>query len=174
MNTQRTASWRGMTARCALLPLFAANLVFAQNAPAENAASTDSNVVKLEKFEVTGSYLAPAANSVAIPVISVDSKAIEGSGNNTDILEILRKTTPQFAGNGNLGAGNANIGSGSTNGGSQLALRNTATLVLINGRRVAYAPVGASGGFQFVDVNMIPVAAVERIEVLADGASAIY
>jgi iron complex outermembrane receptor protein len=90
------------------------------------------------------------------------------------VLEILRKTAPQFNGNSNLGSGNANVGSGSTNGGSQLALRNTATLILINGRRVAYAPVGASGGFQFVDVNLIPVAAIERIEVLADGASAIY
>ncbi|HET7535804.1 MAG TPA: TonB-dependent receptor plug domain-containing protein, partial [Candidatus Didemnitutus sp.] len=174
MNTQRTASWRVVAALCAVLPLFAANLAHAQTAPADTAAPTDDKVLKLEKFEVTGSYLPPAANSVAIPVISVDSKAIENSGNNTDLLEILRKTTPQFNGNGNLGAGNANIGNGSTNGGSQLALRNTATLVLINGRRVAYAPVGASGGFQFVDVNMIPVAAVERIEVLADGASAIY
>jgi len=89
-------------------------------------------------------------------------------------MEILKKTVPQFNGNSNIGSNNANVGSGSTNGGSQLALRNTATLVLINGRRVAYAPVDARGGNQFVDLNMIPVAAVERIEVLADGASAIY
>ncbi len=174
MNTQRIGSRWGLTARCAVLPLLAANLVLAQNAPADNAAPTDDKVLKMEKFEVTGSYLTPAANSVAIPVISVDSKAIENSGNNTNLLEILQKTVPQFSGNGNLGSGNANIGSGSTNGGSQAKLRNTDTLVLINGRRVANAPVGASGGFQFVDVNMIPVAAVERIEVLADGASAIY
>ncbi|WP_172830221.1 TonB-dependent receptor [Opitutus sp. GAS368] len=123
---------------------------------------------------VTGSYLPVAANSVAIPVITVDSKSIENSGNNTNVLEILRKTVPQFSGNGNLGSANSNVGSGSTNGGSQLALRNTSTLVLINGRRVAYSPVSSSGGYQFVDVNMIPVAAIDRIEVLADGASAIY
>ncbi len=150
--------------------LFAASAAFAQTtAP----AGTTDETVKLEKFVVTGSYLPAAANSVAIPVISVDSKAIENSGSN-NVLEILRKTVPQFNGNGNLGSGNANVGSGSTNGGSKVALRNTDTLVLINGRRVAYAPVGASGGFQFVDVNLIPTAAIERIEVLADGASAIY
>jgi iron complex outermembrane receptor protein len=151
--------------------LFAARTAIAQQtAPAENTA----DAVKLEKFVVTGSYLPVAANSVAIPVITVDAKAIENSGNNTNVLEILRKTVPQFSGNGNLGSANSNVGSGSTNGGSQLALRNTSTLVLINGRRVAYSPVSSSGGYQFVDVNMIPVAAIERIEVLADGASAIY
>jgi iron complex outermembrane receptor protein len=146
------------------LSVFAATAAFAQQ--------TDETV-KLEKFVVTGSYLPAAANSFAVPVIAVDSKTIENSGS-SNVLEILRKTVPQFNGNGNLGSGNANVGSGSTNGGSQLALRNTATLVLINGRRVAYAPVGASGGFQFVDVNLIPASAIERIEVLADGASAIY
>jgi len=150
--------------------LLAVPAAFAQSATASDKSDTPVN---LEKMVVTGSYLPAAADAVAIPVISVDTKAIDNSGS-TSVLEILRKTVPQFNGNSNLGSGNANVGSGSTNGGSQLALRNTATLVLINGRRVAYAPVGASGGFQFVDVNMIPVSAVERIEVLADGASAIY
>lgn len=159
-----------------LLSPLAAGL-FAVTGFAQSTASqtgTDDNPQVLEKFEVTGSYLPPAANSVAVPVISVSTKAIENSGNTTNVLEILRKTVPQFSGNANLGSTNANVGSGSTNGGSQLALRNTSTLVLINGRRVAYAPVSASGGYQFVDVNMIPVAAIEKIEVLADGASAIY
>lgn len=177
MTTTRTVSPRfslGAWTRLATLPLLAANLVFAQATATDTTAATDENVLKLGKFEVTGSYLPAAANSVAIPVISIDRAAIENSGSTSDVLEILRKTAPQFNGNANLGSGNANVGSGSTNGGSQIALRNTATLVLVNGRRVAYAPVGASGGFQFVDVNLIPVAAIERIEVLADGASAIY
>lgn len=177
MTTTRTVPGRlslSAWTRLATLPLLAANLVFAQATTNDTAASTDENVHKLGKFEVTGSYLPAAANAVAIPVISIDRNTIENSGNTSDVLEILRKTAPQFNGNANLGSGNANVGSGSTNGGSQIALRNTATLVLVNGRRVAYAPVGASGGFQFVDVNLIPVAAIERIEVLADGASAIY
>jgi len=128
----------------------------------------------MEKFEVTGSYLPAAANSVAIPVISLDTAAIEHSGEAINVLEVLRKTAPQFTGNLNLGPTNGNVASGSTNGGSQLALRNASTLVLINGRRMAYAPVDATGGYQFVDVNLIPVAAIDRIEILPDGASAIY
>src|SRR4051812_1829543 len=67
----------------------------------------------LEKYVVTGSYLSPAANSVAIPVISIDAKAIENSGDDSNLLDILRKTVPQFSGNGNIGSQNANVGSGS-------------------------------------------------------------
>lgn len=136
------------------------------------AAKVDTQV--LEKYVVTGSYLTQAANSIAIPVIAIDTKMIENSGDSTNVLEILRKTTPQFSGNGNIGSSNANVGSGSTNGGSQILLRNAATLVLVNGRRSAVNPVSSTGGYSFVDVNMIPVAAIQRIEVLADGASAIY
>jgi iron complex outermembrane receptor protein len=147
---------------------------FAQAQSSGTANTTDDQALKLEKFEVTGSYLPPAADSTANPVITVDNKAIENSGAPTNLLEVLRKTVPQFTGNGNLGSANANIGSGSTNGGSQLALRNTQTLVLIDGRRASNSPVAASGGNNFVDVNLIPIAAVDRIEVLADGASAIY
>ena len=102
-------------------------------------APAKDQAVQMEKFQVTGSYLTPAANSVAIPVITVDSKAIANSGEATNILEILRKTVPQFSGNSNIGSNNANISSGFTNGGSQLSLRNTSTLVLINGRRAAYS-----------------------------------
>ena len=159
--------------------LFAVPGALAQATTTTTTTTTTKDTPKdqttvMEKFQVTGSYLTPAANSVAIPVITVDSKAIANSGNTTSVLEILRKTVPQFSGNLNIGAQNANVGSGSTNGGAQLALRNAATLVLINGRRAAYAPIDARGGYEFVDVNLIPVAAIERIEVLADGASAIY
>lgn len=155
--------------------LLAASLAFAARAAsAQDTPPKKDDTVKMETFNVTGSYLPPAANAVAIPVITVDTKAIQNSGNNTNVLDILKKTVPQFSGNTNLGSENGNISNNLTYGGSQLALRNATTLVLINGRRMAYAPVGATGGFQFVDVNMIPVAAIERIEILADGASAIY
>ncbi|HQZ87088.1 MAG TPA: TonB-dependent receptor plug domain-containing protein, partial [Actinomycetota bacterium] len=107
-------------------------------------------------------------------VTVLDSKAIEDTGVTSNVMEILRKAAPQFTGNGNLGNTNANVSSGSTGGGSQAAFRNTQTLVLLNGRRVSYAPILASGGFQYVDVNLFPVGAIERIEILQDGASAIY
>ena len=175
MNNIRSRKFMAALSLLATSGLFAVSGYSADPAPAKTTTTTTTEkAVEMEKFQVTGSYLTPAANSVAIPVITVDAKAIANSGNSTSVLEILRKTVPQFNGNTNIGSANANVGSGSTNGGSQLALRNTATLVLINGRRAAYAPIDARGGYQFVDVNLIPVAAIERIEVLADGASAIY
>jgi len=180
MNSLRSRKFIASLSLITATSLFAVSGAFGQTPAASTPATTttppatNEKAVMMEKFDVTGSYLPVAANSVAIPVITVDNKTIENSGNNTNVLEILRKTVPQFSGNSNLGSSNANVSSGSTNGGSQLALRNTATLVLINGRRVAYSPVSSSGGYQFVDVNMIPVAAIERIEILADGASAIY
>jgi iron complex outermembrane receptor protein len=147
-------------------------LAVAQTATTADAAKDQP--VKMEKFVVTGSLIPFAADAPAIPVVSVDISQIERTGTASSVLEILRKAVPQFIGNGNLGATNANISSGSTNGGSQLSLLNAQTLVLINGRRVASAPVGASGGFVFVDTNLIPVSAIERIDVVTDGASAIY
>jgi len=159
------------------LSLMATAGLFATTGYSQAAAPTQTTtppVETMEKFEVTGSYLPPAANSVAIPVITVDSTEIANSGNTTSVLEILRKTTPQFSGNGNVGAQNANVGEQSTLGGSALALRNASTLVLVNGRRMAGSPVAATTNGAFVDVNQIPVAAIDRIEILADGASAIY
>ncbi len=143
------------------------------------AQAADSNAegeqpVKLEKYEVTGSYIPYSADAPAVPVRIINIGDIEATGQTTDLLEVIRKSVPQFVGNGNLGSSNSNIGGGSTNGGSQVQLRNVDTLVLINGRRAAFAPVSAMGGFNFVDVNSIPVSAVESIEVLKDGASALY
>ena len=140
------------------------------------STSPDSmaELVELEKYEVTGSYIPFSAEAPAVPVSIVSSMDIEATGQTADLLEVIRKTVPQFVGNGNIGSANSNISGGNTNGGSQLLLRNVATLVLINGRRAAFAPVSATGGFEYVDVNAIPVTAVERIEVLKDGASALY
>jgi iron complex outermembrane receptor protein len=151
----------------ALAPAFA----FAQ-AAASPAASEDANVTKLEKFVVTGSYIPYAADAPATPITTITAPDIAKTGVGGDLLEVIRKTIPQFTGSGNLGSSNGDIGSGSTGGGSAIALRNTNTLVLINGRRAAFNPIVAAAGFQFVDVNSIPVSAVERIEVLTDGATA--
>jgi iron complex outermembrane receptor protein len=173
-TTQLTQTMNKLSSRKlkVLLSLLATMSLGAASGFGQAAAKVETQV--LEKYVVTGSYLTQAANSIAIPVITIDTKSIENSGSVTNVLEILRKTTPQFSGNGNLGSSNANVGSGSTNGGSQILLRNAATLVLLNGRRSAVNPVSSTGGYSFVDVNMIPVAAIQRIEILADGASAIY
>lgn len=168
MNQSARKSW------AALALLLGASATVTNLGFAQPAAQAEEPVTMLEKFEVTGSYIPIAGAATAIPVTVLSTQAIADTGINTNLLEVLRKAAPQFSGNGNLGNTNANIASGSTGGGSQVAFRNTQTLVLVNGRRSAYAPILSSGGYQFVDVNLIPISAVERIEILQDGASALY
>jgi len=131
--------------------------------------------IQLATFVVTtGSNIPMAADAAAVPVIVLGQQDIAQTGLNSNLLEILRKRIPAFAGRSNAGNSNATNTNQSTAGGSQIALRNLDTLVLINGRRVATSGINGNGGKSFVDINMIPAAAIERMEVLTDGASAIY
>lgn len=168
-NVMQLHSGNRARALLALAVSLAAGSAFAQ----DDTSSAEAPV-KLENMVVTGSNLPSAGETPVAPVTVIGPTQIEQSGVTNDLLQVVRKTAPQFSGNGNLGTDNGNIASNSTNGGSALALRNAATLVLVNGRRLAAAPVAASGGGVFVDVNAIPVSAIARIEILTDGASAIY
>ncbi|MEA3106219.1 MAG: iron complex outerrane recepter protein, partial [Gammaproteobacteria bacterium] len=138
----------------------------------DTPAGSESNT--LEVITVTGSLLPTTPDQVAVSVISLDAKQLEQNGVSTNALEILRKAVPSFAGRSNAGTSNANNDNQRTAGGSQLQLRNLPTLILINGRRVANSGVGGINGKNFVDVNQIPAAAIDHIEVLTDGASSIY
>ncbi len=143
----------------------------AQTPPADSADET----VRLENYVVTtGSNIPTAADALAFPITVIDSTQIERIGEQGNLLELLRKGSPLFSGNGNLGTSNSNTASINTMGGAQIQLRNLDTLVLINGRRVANSGANARSGRSFVDLNQIPIAAVDRIEILSDGASAIY
>jgi len=147
--------------------------MFSQTASAPAAADADQPS-KMDAIVVTGSYLPGPAGSSALPVVTVGPQEISDSGVSTDMLSILRKALPEFSGNGNLGLENAGNVAFYTMGGSSLSIHNLSTLVLINGRRVAFDPAEAAVGGEFVDVNMIPPSAVDRIEVVSDGASAVY
>ncbi|AOS43782.1 Colicin I receptor precursor [Lacunisphaera limnophila] len=174
MNTKHTpGGWGQARLAARVLSVLAATAALAQQTAVPTSAEGDPKTVHLEKFVVTGSYIPYSVDAPAVPVTMVGIDDIKDTGE-TDLLEVLRKAVPQFVGNANMGAQNSSIGGGDTNGGSRLSLRNVQTLVLINGRRAAFAPVSATGGYDFVDVNAIPVAAVESIEVLKDGASALY
>ncbi|HEX7631443.1 MAG TPA: TonB-dependent receptor plug domain-containing protein, partial [Lacunisphaera sp.] len=154
------------------LSLFAAQAAFAQPA---TTADTKDDTVKLDKFVVTGSLIpATLDEQKALPVQIIDAAAIEVSGVNTNVLDVLRKTVPQIQGANNIGVENANISGGANNGASNVALRNVDTLVLFNGKRMAANPGAAGGGVTGVDLNLIPLSAVDQIQVLTDGASAIY
>src|ERR1700726_1052085 len=129
---------------------------------------------KLEEVVVTGSLLPTKPGEAAVPIVTLDAKQLEQSGVSTNPLEILRKSVPAFAGRSNAGTSNANNNNQNTAGGSSVQLRNLPTLVLINGERVANSAIGGINGKNFVDVNQIPAAAIDHIEVLTDGASSIY
>ncbi|MDB6113493.1 MAG: TonB-dependent receptor, partial [Lacunisphaera sp.] len=175
MNKSSVRSLRKATALVigAGLSFFAANAAFAQQAAA--AGTSTDETVKLEKFVVTGSFIpATLDEQKAMPIQIIDAAAIEMSGVNTNVLDVLRKTVPQIQGANNIGVENANISGGTNNGASNVALRNVDTLVLFNGKRMAANPGAAGGGVTGVDLNLIPLSAVDRIEVLTDGASAIY
>ena len=146
--------------------------VFAQATPPPPA---EAPAQKLEPFVVTGSYIPSTETAVdagASPIVRVDRKSIDESGA-TNTTELLQKITVTNANSVPI----SNNALGFTPGASTVSLRGLgpeATLILINGRRVAPYPVGVGGATAFVDLGSIPLAAIESIEVLKDGASALY
>ena len=142
--------------------------------PARTDAAPPGEAATLDTITVTGSLLPVTPDQVAVSLSVVDAKELEQNGVTTNPLEILRKAIPSFAGRSNAGTSNANNDNQRTAGGSQLQLRNLPTLILVDGRRVANSGVGGINGKNFVDVNQIPAAAIDHIEVLTDGASSIY
>jgi iron complex outermembrane receptor protein len=123
---------------------------------------------------VTGSRIRQDPNNSALPLQIITNQEISRNGISSPEQLIMFLST-NGTGADNL-ASNADVTSGAqrgTNGLSAANLRgqgSAATLVLLNGRRVAAH--GLTGGA--VDVNQIPFAAIERVEILKDGASAIY
>ncbi len=123
---------------------------------------------------VTGSNIPTAEEVTPSNVDTLTDADIQRSGQAVDILNVLTKTDPDFTGAGNLGSTNANISSGITYGGSSVSIRGLPALVLLDGRRISDSAAIAAGGAQFTDVSIFPVSLVSRIEVLKDGASALY
>lgn len=126
----------------------------------------------MERVQVTGSRINLRQEQLAGvgPVAVIDQDAILRSGATS--LETLLQQLPASAG----AAGNQGNAYWTANGygTAQVNLRGLGinrTLVLLNGRRLV---VGGTGANSSVDLNMIPLALVERIEVLKDGASAVY
>ena len=99
---------------------------------------------------------------------------IQKTGVSTNVLEILRKAVPAFGGRSSTGNSNATNNNQRTAGGSSIQVRNLDTLVLVNGRRIAPSAISGINGKIFVNVSEIPPDAIDHIEVLTDGASAIY
>ncbi len=139
-------------------------------ATADTASAPQEQATTLDTVQVTGSHIKRLQISGVGPVSVVDAETIERSGATS--VETLLQRLPASAGfaGSQTNAYWAENGYGTT----QVNLRGLGinrTLVLLNGRRVVNGGTGANSS---VDLNMIPVALIERIEVLKDGASAIY
>ena len=141
--------------------------------PASSPAGA-SPPADVQTIVVTGSALPTTPDQVTVPVTVVDSTQIQKAGVATNVLEILRKQVPAFGGRSSTGNSNATNNNQRTAGGSSIQLRNLDTLILVNGRRVAPSAISGINGKIFVNVSEIPPDAIDHIEVLTDGASAIY
>jgi iron complex outermembrane receptor protein len=155
----------------AFIFLFVCGSSRGQAQPTPTPPPTDDETQHLQAYVVTGSNIPNAGEALAIPVSIIAPSDILNSGVETNVLDVLRKISPAISG---IGGENATIATGTQDGGAQILIHNLPTLVLVNGRRMAYNPVDGSGGSEFVDLNAIPLAAIDRIEVLSDGSSAIY
>ena len=137
------------------------------------AQEVEEKAEGVERIAVTGSRIKRTDIEGPSPIQSIDATMIKGMGyeNLQQLLERMPAT-----GAGTFSTRN-NSQDSTANGAASVSLRGMgpdATLVLINGRRVAISAFAESITNSFVDINAIPVSAIERIDILKDGASAIY
>ncbi|MBD8542106.1 TonB-dependent receptor [Oxalobacteraceae sp. CFBP 8761] len=156
---------RGVLLACAGTTIALASLpLAAQTLPAVPA-------VELPRVEVTGSAIRRVQSETALPVQTISRAEIEKTGVTT-AAELMGRVSANS--NGLTDGASINVG-GDQRGFNSANLRGigtSSTLVLLNGRRMAnFASPGDDSG---VDLNNIPAAALERVEVLLDGASALY
>lgn len=137
-----------------------------------SVASSGASSARLEEIVVIGSNIRRSDMQQTVPVTVIGQDAIEVRG---AVLPVdLLTSLPSVV---NLPENETRLGSSGARGdNANLNLRNmgaTATLVLLNGRRLAINPMTA-GLSQAVNINHLPTHAIERIEVLRDGASSVY
>src|SRR3989440_949028 len=154
------------SSRRALIAILGSFLIFMANAFAQERAG----VAEVERVIVTGSNIPTAEETGPNPVDTYRPADIEKLGirNSQDLQTFL----PQEAG----GTVNLNMGNGG-DGTVQLNLRGLLpkeTLVLVDGKRVAFGSLGLAGFSQGVDINLIPFPMIDHIDILKDGASAVY
>ena len=136
-----------------------------QTALAQTTAQT------LERVEITGSNIRRIASETASPIQTLTREDIDKSGRGS-VAELLQTLSVD-----NAGSVPKNFGAGFASGASGISLRglgSASTLVLLNGRRIAPFGLADDGQKVFSDLNLIPLEAVERVEILKDGGSAIY
>ena len=137
--------------------------------PADSSA--DDDVTVLEKVVVTGSRIKRVQQEGALPLLIITKDDIDNAGfrNVTEALQSIPSV--------NQYTQNESITNGFTPNANELDLRNLGpgrVLFLVNGRRTADYPIPFNNAGTFVNTGTIPSGLVDRIEVLSQGASAIY
>lgn len=128
---------------------------------------TDDSPQQMQRVEITGSSIKRIAAEGASPITTIKADDFTKLGSTTaaEVLSNISGNQTQFNTSSNVGAGKT-VGAAADLRG----LGSNKTLVLLNGRRLANSAFDGSA----VDLNVIPIAALDRVEVLRDGASAIY
>jgi iron complex outermembrane receptor protein len=166
-----------MSRKVKVIPLAIAQIVaagafsasFATSAMAQQDAQSDDRPI--QQVEVTGSFIRRADTETPSPVQVITAAEMKNSGY-TSVADVLQHITANGA-----GTLSQNFEAGFAAGGAGISLRglnDNATLVLIDGHRMAPYPLADDGSRSFVDISNIPFDTVERIEILKDGASAVY
>ena len=150
-------------------------MLMASSGYAVQAAEDAVELEKIEKIQVTGSRLKGVDMEGANPVQIFSRQDMANRG--YDSVGSFLRDLPQASSAGtfteNGGVGGADGAPAGSSGVSLRGLGSSSTLVLVNGRRVAVDSF-TNGFDSFVNVNSIPMSALERIEVLTDGASSVY
>ncbi|MCW5659957.1 MAG: TonB-dependent receptor [Burkholderiaceae bacterium] len=154
-----TVRWTVLAARMACAGLAAGAEVWAQDTP--------------QRVEITGSSIKRTDAETALPVQVITRQEIQSSGA-VNVEQLLQSISAASSSGGITNSSSSGAATGGISSISLRGLTSLRTLVLINGRRIAPYGIGFVGDSVSVDVNSIPLSAIERVEVLKDGASAIY
>ena len=144
-----------------------AGMVVSLAVTASPVLAQDEEGAELDRIQVTGSRISRADVEGATPVLTISREDIDATGYQS-IADVLRNQSFNVFGSFREDSGTTIQGQAFAN---LRGLGSNRTLVLLNGRRLPGSPV-ADGQVQ--NLNAIPFAAVERIEILSDGASAVY
>ena len=146
--------------------------VFVLVDPSARAEVSGVEAVELDEVVVTGTYLRGADSPSPVTVITQADVARQGRATVAETLAAMPQnfTGAAYEGSANTGADRSGRNIGSATGVNLRGLGADATLVLVNGRRVA----GTGSAGDFADISNIPSSAISRADVLLDGASALY
>jgi iron complex outermembrane receptor protein len=133
------------------------------------AGGVQAQTQSIEKIEVTGSNIKRIEGESALPITVITRQDIERTGV-TSAADLIDKLGLNSGASWNLSSGLGTSVQPGFSGASLRGLGQNNTLILLNGRRLANFAFNGSA----VDLNSIPLGAVERVEILKDGASAIY